>query len=162
MNDMNAIKTLPVIVKHERMNGEFQRLTPRTRAIVLSVSHVLECRFRYQAVWTEFHRTQDQQNLYYKDRIEQGFFVLVDGVKHYSTDKIRPTCSVHQFERGADLSRTVIKLKGDFGFYEMTDEEIRLITEETNAVFPYGKEPYQTCLFHEQYGRPHFHFQSLI
>lgn len=159
---MNLIRTLQPIVKHERMTEEFRSLTPRTRAIVLFTTHLFEERFSYQPIWTEFHRTQDMQSLYYNDQIARGYYVMVEGRKYYSKDKNKPTLSVHQFDRGADLSRQAVKLKGDFGIVVLTDAEINQIVAEVNTVFPYGKEPHSTCVYHEQYGKPHFHFQSPI
>jgi len=159
---MNMVYQYPIIVKHERMSIEFVKLHERMRAIVIYASHFMEKRFSYQPIWTEFWRSQDQQNTYYTDKIAQGMYVMCGEKKCYSIDLKVPTVSVHQLHRGSDMSRTVLKMTGDFGLYDMTDNEIEEITENVNEVFPYGKIPYKTCIFHEQYGRPHFHFQSAI
>jgi len=145
------IQQLPLTVKHGNMVPEFYKLTDRTRAIVLFVSNLLVGKYNRIPVWTEFARTQEQQDYYYSREIEAGKFVEVDGVKHYSLNGERPTLSVHQFHRGADLSRRNI-----------SDNIIEQIRSTVNRVFPYGKEGFSTCLFHQQYGKTHFHFQSRI
>lgn len=147
----HLIHQLPLQVKHPSMIAEFFQLTDRTRAIVLFVSTLLAGKYNRLSVWTEFYRTQDQQNLYYQKEIDSGLFVERDGKKLYSKDKRRPTISVHQLYRGADLSRR-----------NLSDGIIEAVTETVNKVFPYGKEQYNTALFHQQYGQSHFHFQSMM
>ena len=161
---MNAITTLPIITKHTVMPLEFQKLTDRQRAIVLFVNQFMEKRFAYQPVWTEFYRTQEQQDLYYRDRIDKGMFVVdSDGeTKHYSKNKQWPTLSVHQLYRGSDMSLDVIDLSETFKLRELRNEEIIEIKERVNFVFPYGKGNYESCIFHQQFGKPHLHFQSVV
>jgi len=146
----HIIHQMPLNVKHSVMIGEFYRLSHRTRAIVLYVSSLLLNKYNRIPVWTEFLRTQDQQDLYYKKEIEAGKVVSgSDGVPHYSLNGTRPTISVHQLFRGADLSRR-----------NLSDNIIEYIKEDVNAVFPYGKEGYSTSIFHQVYGKAHLHFQS--
>jgi len=143
------IQQIPLTVKHGNMIGEFYRLTDRTRAVVLFVSNLLVGKYNRIPIWTEFDRTQEQQDIYYAKEIVAGKFVEVDGAKHYSLNGERPTYSVHQFHRGADLSRR-----------NLSDNIIEQIRTSVNNVFPYGKTGLSTCLFHQQYGKSHLHFQS--
>ena len=161
---MNTVKTMPIILKHASMASEFQKLTDRQRAVVLFVSQYLEKRFSVQGVWTEFYRSQAMQDMYYTTEIKAGKFIMdADGeTKHYSKNKESITLSVHQLYRGSDLSVDVIDLKGTFRIREMTTDEIVELKERVNFVFPYGKGNYETCLFHQQFGKPHLHFQSLV
>jgi len=145
------IQQLPLTVKHANMIGDYYRLTDRTKAIVLFVSNMIVGKYSRIPIWTEFLRDQAQQDMYYAKEIAEGKFVEVDGVKHYSLDGERPTMSVHQFYRGADLSRR-----------NLSDKLVVTIQETVNEVFPYGKGALKSCLFHQQYGKSHLHFQARI
>lgn len=158
----HLIHQLPILVKHEKMISEFENLTHRIKAIILYVSHYTKEQFGYQIIWTEFLRTQKQQDYYYSNEILSGNFIIEDGIKHYSKNRNRKTISVHQVNRGADGSQKVIRLHSGFGTQTMSDFELKEICDMVNTVFPYGKNDLKSCIFHKVHGKAHLHFQSAI
>mgnify|MGYP001604808787 CR=1 FL=1 len=88
----------------ETIASQLSRIDPRLRAILYEVDRYLSTEGSQLTV-THLERSQFQQNAFYQDRIDNGFFVVIDGMKYYSEDHQVPTISVHQTVpcRGADV-----------------------------------------------------------
>ena len=142
------IQQYPITVKRQCMIAEFFRLTDRTRAIVLYVQSLLVGKYNRIPVWTEFYRTQDQQNELHAKDIAAGYFVERDGVKQYSENKRTLSVDAHQLYRAADLSRR-----------NLSDAIIEQIIVNVNKVFPYESADMHAANYRTQ-GTAHIHFQS--
>ncbi len=93
---------------------------------------------------------QEQQEIYAPE-IEKGNYIIYRGVKVYSLprdkEKGRPTLSVHQFGRGADLRDWIF-----------TEEERQEICNYVNKYFPYTNKRH-SCILHNVGRGWHFHIQ---
>ncbi|MCJ7507321.1 MAG: hypothetical protein MUO85_01150 [candidate division Zixibacteria bacterium] len=133
--------------KQEKLEQEFNRIDPRLRAVVFGMEFLIEKEFGKEIMITSIERTQEEQNEIYKDQIEKGYFVTVDGVKFYSCDKLKPTLSLHQLKptRAIDLRSQLY-----------THEEILKIKEYIDYWFPYDNK--SSLIFHNKSGE-HLHLQ---
>lgn len=144
---------LEIGFKIKRLEKELERADPRLRAILFELAFFVKNHFDKKLLITHIERTQKEQNLLYKERIAQGFFVWIDGKKFYSEDKKKLTLSPHQSKptRAVDLRSKDFK-----------DEEILMMKKHIDFWFPYGggkskiKRP--TFLCHKNSGE-HIHLQ---
>lgn len=119
--------------KYQILATEFGHLRPRLQAMVLYVNHLMEREMFIEGIWTSFYRPKRKGK--------------------------RP--SVHNFMRGADLSKRVIDLRTPVRMRNVTKEEIEAITRTVNRVFPYGKRGIKSCIYHRA-GRNPFHFHMQV
>lgn len=133
--------------KEEKLKQEFERIDPRLRAMVFEMEHLVGKEFGKEIMVTSIERTQEEQNQIYKDEIDKGYFVLVDGVKFYSQDKLKPTLSLHQLNPAIAIDlRSQIYIQ----------EEIVKIKEYVDYWFAYNGKP--SLIFHNKSGE-HLHLQ---
>jgi hypothetical protein len=133
--------------KEEKLKEQFNQMDPRLRAVTFEMEFLIEKELDKELVITSIERTQEEQNEIYEDEIEKGYFVIVDGVKFYSADRLKPTLSLHQLKpcRAIDLRSQIY-----------THEEILKIKEYIDFWFPYDGRP--TLIFHNKSGE-HLHLQ---
>ena len=122
-------------------------MDPRLRAMVFEMEYLIQKEFDKEIVVTHIERTQNQQNEIYQDVIRRGYFVIVDEVKCYSLDKLKPTLSLHQLipARAIDLRSRIY-----------THEEILQIKEYMDFWFGYNGR--YALIFHNKKGE-HLHLQ---
>lgn len=140
---------LPIRFKHANLEVQFyELLDPRLRAMTLEFAYLSRRQFNITPVITHIYRTQEQQNSFYRDKIEAGYFVRQNGQVYYSWDKERPTLSVHQMVpcRGIDIRDRVY-----------SEAEIRFFDKEIERYFPYGRG--KESLVHHTVQGSHIHLQ---
>ncbi len=139
---------LEIGFKYKRLEKELKRADPRLRAILLELAFLVKSRFDKKVLITHIERTQKKQNLLYKDKIAQGFFVWINGKKFYSEDHKKPTFSPHQSKptRAVDLRSRDFKAS-----------EILKMKKHLDFWFPYGRGK-PTFLYHGNSG-DHIHLQ---
>ncbi len=141
-------RDLEIGFKIKRLEKEFERADPRLRAILFEFAFLVKNRFKKKLLITHIERTQKEQNVLYKERITQGFFVWVNDGKFYSEDRKKPTLSPHQSRpcRAVDLRSR-----------DFTDEEIFKMKKHLDFWFPYGGGR-PTFLCHKN-SEEHIHLQ---
>lgn len=128
-------KLIPLIIyKHDNLKAEFAdpRLDTRLRVIIYALAGFVYFNFGKNLTLTEIFRTQEMQDLYYKDD---------------PLYKQKPFLSVHQIWRAADIS-----------IIYFTEPEIADMAKFL-AHFEYGKIDYNTAKFHDIGLGKHLHIQ---
>ena len=132
-------KKLPELIefKHPHLKDELysEKLDNRLLVILYALSTFVYFNFKKILIITEIFRTQELQDLYYRDNLEY---------------KIKKWHSVHQYWRGIDCS-----------VYYFTDKEQEKIIEFLNSRFQYSEfNDYKVGLIHSvsDFGK-HLHLQ---
>lgn len=126
----DIFEALPLEYKTERQQSEL-----RSEKVNPGLTRVVA----FAALWTyrEYARSPEVTEVFRTEAEQRLIYPVAPARK-----------SVHQFWRGCDM---VIRGLGD--------AEHARVRDVINHLFPYGKLPHETCVYHDAGSGPHLHLQ---